>query len=208
MRPSGESTPSSVARPARDILRRTVRSERLPTVRASTEEERLGLVHGDSQDAQSLDDAEVNEKLERTWSSSSESSDGDTRRLVEARPRGLSHQSSVSTMSTTPFPHYEEYDPYHMEDHHYVERSSQETHDGQVDDGSQPTTRSITGHAPRSRMGTSSQSRVNPLPPVPDEDLILAGQTEPSMRVGLRSSGHSRNGSETGWRRHGRGSGG
>lgn len=204
MRPGGESTPSSLTRPARGILRRTARSEHLPTVRASTEEERLGLVHGDSQDAQVLDDDDVNEKLERTWSSSSESSDGGTRRLVEARPRGLSHQSSASTMSTTPFPHYEEYDPYHPEDHHYVDPSSQGASHGQVD-GPQP--RSITGHAPRSRMATSSQSRPNPLPPVPDEDLVLAGRTEPSMRVELRSSGHSRSGSETGWRRHGRGRG-
>jgi hypothetical protein len=170
----GESPNTQQTRPRRGILRRTPDPK---PGRPSTEEERLGLVHGDPQ---TLDDMYTNEKLERSSSSSSESSGGGGRRLVEARPRG---PPSLSTMSTTSFPTYEEHDYY---------AGAEET--GPPPGMEAPTTRTITAYAPR-----PGPSRTNPLPPLPDEDLVLAGRTEPWMRVELRS-GQSRDG-QGGWRR-------
>ncbi|RMJ22146.1 DUF803 domain membrane protein [Aspergillus sp. HF37] len=181
----GGEPPNTQPRPPRGILRRTL--DQKPT-RPSTEEERLGLVHGDPQ---TLDDMYMNEKLERSSSSSSSSSEssesgGGGRRLVEARPRG---PPSLSTMSTTSFPSYEEHDYY---------ASAEETGPPGME---APTTRTITAYAPR-----PGPSRTNPLPPLPDEDLVLAGRTEPWMRVELRSPGHSQDG-RGGWRRPGTGDG-
>lgn len=191
----GDSPARSLVSPTRGILRRSVHNDHRP----STEEERLGLVHGDSQ---VLNDEDMNEKLERTWSSSSESSAGNGRTLIEALPHGRSHQLSA-TMSTTAFPSYEEHDDYQTyADTHYMDPPQQTSfptqHDGAGGNWQLPPARSVTGHATRGRLpSTSLPSRSNPLPPLPDEDLVVSGREEPYAHVELRSPGHRRGGSRS-----------
>lgn len=195
--PRGDSPARSLVSPTRGILRRSAHKDHRP----STEEERLGLVHGDSQD---LNDEDMSEKLERTWSSSSGSSEDNGRRLIEALPHERSHQLSTP-MSTTAFPSYEEHDGYHdtYADTHYMDPPQQNWFPTQTDGAGGswqlPPARSVTGHATRSRLPSASLPlRSNPLPPLPDEDLVVSARTEPYAHVELRSPGHSRGGSRSG----------
>lgn len=158
IRGGGES-PNSRARSPRGILRRTG-PEHLVPVRPSTEEERLGLVNGDPQ---TVDEKDTNEELERTWSSSS---NGSSQGLVGARPRG----PSASTMSTTSFPRYEEHDYFSS------------AHMNRPQEVEVPTTRNITAGSRQRRATTTQAARTNPLPPLPDEDQVVAGQADPSTQ--------------------------
>ncbi|RJE19271.1 DUF803 domain membrane protein [Aspergillus sclerotialis] len=221
IRPGGDSSARSRTNPPRGILRLGVPNEQKQAMKMSTEEEGLGLVHGDSQ---VLDNEDLNEKLERPWSSSSsELSEDNGRRLVEAQPHGLSRQPSDLTMSTTSAPIYaehEDYEPY--AENYYIAPSPRASSPSQKDGGHNswqlPSTRSVTAHSPRERLPlTSLPSRFNPLPPLPDEDLVMSSRAETYV---FQSPGHSRNGSRsispppagrhgglrTGWRRNESGS--
>lgn len=196
--PGGDSSPRSLVNSPRGILRRAGPNEHRQDTRPSTEEERLGLVQGDSQ---VMNDEDMNEKLERTWSSSSESSAGYGRQLMGDQPYGRSRQSSGSTVSTTAFPSYEEHDGYQTHAETYYMEPLRQTlspsqNDGVEDSWQLPSTRSATAYTSRGRLPSASL-RSNPLPPLPDEDLVLSARAEPSVRVELRSSGHSRGGSRS-----------
>ncbi|KAJ6123295.1 hypothetical protein N7512_005760 [Penicillium capsulatum] len=101
IRPSRSPSPKRPNTPPRGILRRTQVVPGGDLRRTATEEERLGLVHGDSRSAQPEG---MDEKLER-WSSSEESDLAEDQPIPAARPHG----DSVSTMSTAAFPPFEDY---------------------------------------------------------------------------------------------------
>ena len=227
IRPGGDPSSRSRTNTPRGILRHGFSNEQRQAVKTSTEEERLGLVHGDSQ---VLDNEDLNEKLQRTWSSSSsELSEDNGRRLVEVQPHEFSRQPSDLTMSTTSFPIYEQHEDHQpYTDNYYMAPSPQTSSPSQKDRGNNswqlPSTRSVTAHAPRERLpSTPLPSRFNPLPPLPDEDLAMPSRAEPYVHIGLQSPGHSRSGSRsevpmstpsagrrgghrTGWRRNESGS--
>ncbi|CAG8385465.1 unnamed protein product [Penicillium salamii] len=151
---------SSVKHPGspRGILRRTHQGDLRRNT--ATEEESLGLVHGDSRTSQPEEEP-LNEKIER-WSSS-ESELGEPQPLF-TRPHG----ASVSSMSTAAFPAYE--DNHHDFDSnpYYVNQ----THDQDWQAGGRNRTRSNSSahnRAPPPAQSSFSTHRYpNPLPPLPD----------------------------------------
>ncbi|CAG7955166.1 unnamed protein product [Penicillium salamii] len=151
---------SSVKHPGspRGILRRTHHGDLRRNT--ATEEESLGLVHGDSRTSQPEEEP-LNEKIER-WSSS-ESELGEPQPLF-TRPHG----ASVSSMSTAAFPAYE--DNHHDFDSnpYYVNQ----THDQDWQAGGRNRTRSNSSahnRAPPPAQSSFSTHRYpNPLPPLPD----------------------------------------
>ncbi|KAI9927373.1 hypothetical protein ASPWEDRAFT_175069 [Aspergillus wentii DTO 134E9] len=183
MKSGSESSVRNVATPPRSILRHTEQKQA-----PGTEEERLGLVKGDSRNTE---DEFMNEKLDRSLSSSSESSAGDYRELVQPQqPHGRPRQSSISTMSTAAFPPYEDHHAYYTQADYYSNYPASQSR-GNVNDGWQVP---IPGGRAQS-SSVPSQRRPNPLPPLPDEaPLVTSG--EPYMRVELRSPGHSPNNSQ------------
>ncbi|OJJ50505.1 hypothetical protein ASPZODRAFT_55806, partial [Penicilliopsis zonata CBS 506.65] len=82
------SSAGAAGSPSRGILRRSHRNstaDQRQAVRNATEEERLGLVKGDSR-ATDRDDDLMDEKLERRWSSSSSNSSSALRSITSASP--------------------------------------------------------------------------------------------------------------------------
>ncbi|KAI2715359.1 hypothetical protein CBS147332_5013 [Penicillium roqueforti] len=172
-------TPGS---PPRGILRRT---HLAPDLRKdATEEESLGLVHGDSRRSQPEEEP-LNEKLDRWSSAESE--------LDEPQPifTGRSHGNSVSSnMSTAAFPAYED------NHHHYSESNNPYylPHNRQTTSSPEPLSHEEEGWKHHSSRGSSSRTRTrttssvhvhshapppaqssfsthrhpNPLPPLPD----------------------------------------
>ncbi|CAI7570541.1 unnamed protein product [Penicillium glandicola] len=164
---SGKPTPGS---PPRGILRRTHLESDLR--KSATEEESLGLVHGDSR--HSRQEEPLNEKLDR-WSSG-DSDLGEPQPMFAGRPHG----NSVSSMSTAAFPAYE--------DNHHVFSDSNNPyyvpHNRQTTSSPEPpssrgngnrtrtrTTSSVHAHSrapPQAQSSFSTHRHPNPLPPLPD----------------------------------------
>jgi hypothetical protein len=171
----GPPSPKRNMSPPRGILRRTHLVPGGDLRKSATEEERLGLVHGDSRTS-GPDEETLNEKLER-WSSN-ESNPGQYQPIFarEGRPHG----SSVSTNSTAAFP------PYEDNHHHYSsrpstrQRSPSSEHDAEGEDWQVPasgyrsrTRTDSSSHAhgrapPPSQSSFSTHRHPNPLPPLPD----------------------------------------
>ncbi|KAJ5621238.1 hypothetical protein N7528_006021 [Penicillium herquei] len=178
MKTSRDTSPKPPSSPPRGILRR-------PTVTA-TEEERLGLVKGDSRTAQP--EESFGEKLER-WSSNDSDMDVQPQPLRLSRP----HADSVSSMSTAAFPPYEDHHHTLYSSHsasasnpYYLPHTQQTASPERVEeyDGWQlpPSTRthnrtrtnsSSHGRAPPpANSSFSTHRRPNPLPPLPDETAV------------------------------------
>ncbi|KAJ5770725.1 uncharacterized protein N7511_002776 [Penicillium nucicola] len=198
----------------RGILRRTHLGGDLR--KSATEEESLGLVHGDSRTSQPEEEP-LNEKLER-WSSG-ESDLGEPQPLYTGRPHG----NSVSSMSTAAFPAYEDnhhvYDtnsnPYYLP-HNRQATSSPEpiSHDNSTWQQHPPSSAGILLlHTPPSK----------PSPPLPDitpintNDLMPTTTDAPAMRSVSSESAdltsvsgdaesnvddHPPTRRQSGWRRH------
>ncbi|KAJ5668868.1 hypothetical protein N7462_009938 [Penicillium macrosclerotiorum] len=181
-RNKSDSNPSSPQRPVnspRGILRHT---------RSGTEEERLGLVRGDTRAAHPEEES-LGEKLDR-WSSA-ESDAGEVHPLQPARP----HHDSVSSMSTAAFPPYEDQhafftgqssnvsNPYYLPPTRQVpasyERGDAEHESWQMGSRSRTRTNSSShGRAPPPAHSSFSTHRhPNPLPPLPDETTMADDPT-------------------------------
>lgn len=145
---------------------------------SATEEESLGLVHGDSRRLQPEEEP-LNEKLER-WSSS-ESELGEPQPMFAGRPHG----NSVSSMSTAAFPAYEDNHHHYSESHnpYYLPSGRQTTSSPALASGEHPPSRgsnsrtrtrtNSSAHAhsrapPPSQSSFSTHRHPNPLPPLPD----------------------------------------
>lgn len=182
IRPSREPTLKRPNTPPRGILRRTQVVPGGDLRRTATEEERLGLVHGDSRSAQP--DESLDEKLER-WSSSDESDLAE----VQPMPAARSHGDSVSNMSTAAFPPYEDYSAFHSQaqvsNPYFIaptQRSSPsperatENHTSWQGIGNRNRTRTnSSSHArapPPAQSSFSAHRNPNPLPPLPDESAL------------------------------------
>ncbi|KAL1967819.1 hypothetical protein VTN77DRAFT_2508 [Rasamsonia byssochlamydoides] len=204
---TGQNSPRSPSSPGRGILKLTERSssnEQKRVLKHATEEERLGLVKGDSRPAEEED--YLDEKIPR--STSPESFDSTLEELETVnQPYARPHQASTasltaSSISTTAFPPYEDHHPpYHTEaDTHFisVRQVSSPEHDGAA--GQWPRSRS-THHQPES-LHSSRQAPHRPppygrparnsLPPIPAEEPAGAeggaSSEEPSyVRVEMRS---------------------
>ncbi|KAJ6015007.1 hypothetical protein N7540_009598 [Penicillium herquei] len=183
MKPSRDTSPKPPASPPRGILRRTHE----PSTSA-TEEERLGLVKGDSRTAQP--EESFGEKLERWSSNDSDMNEVQPQPLRISRP----HADSVSSMSTAAFPPYEDHhhtfysshsasasnpyylphprqtaSPEHVEEYDgwQLPQSSTQTHNRTR------TNSSSHGRAPPpAHSSFSTHRRPNPLPPLPDETAL------------------------------------
>lgn len=197
-RKSAEPLPKSPVSPGRGILRRSHIGDgaQRRAVKNATEEERLGLVKGDSR---MMDEEDLlNEKLQRTLSSSSESSLEDLHQPVQghSRPR----QGSISSDSSTDYP-----PPYGDNVENFFiyppsrQVSSPSENDDEVDDGWQiPRTHSSPPQPP-----AAAAAHPNPvprvLPPVPPETPTLGDSAaDPYTRVELRSPDHERHHSFSG----------
>ncbi|KAJ5605941.1 hypothetical protein N7510_008722 [Penicillium lagena] len=177
-------SPKRHASPPRGILRRTHLAGG-DLRKTATEEERLGLVHGDSRTS-GPDEETLNEKLER-WSSN-ESDPGQFQPLFarEGRPHG----SSVSTNSTAAFPPYEDHHHHYSSRPSTRQRSPSSEHDAEDEGWHIPTPgyRSRTrtdsnSHAhgrapPPAQSSFSTHRHPNPLPPLPD---VQTGGNEADM---------------------------
>lgn len=181
MKAGSESSVRSIPGEPRGILRRTHLGG--GHRRTATEEESLGLVHGDPRNLQPEEEP-LNEKLER-WSSS-ESELGEPQPMYAGRPHG----NSVSSMSTAAFPAYEDnhhdfsdsHNPYYLPHGQQTTSSPERTshgdegwkHPSSRGSGSRTRTRtnsSAHAHArapPPSQSSFSTHRHPNPLPPLPD----------------------------------------
>lgn len=184
-RAGGDTSPKRSVSPPRGILRRTHLVPGGDPRNSASEEERLGLVKGDSRSAQPGET--LGEMLER-WSSS-ESALSDTRPMHRGRP----HRDSVSSMSTSAFPAYEDhhalYSQGNVSNPYYLPSDRQATaspeHIDQHDDLQPPPPPHSAGTRSRTRTNSSSHTHArapppsqssfsthrhpNPLPPLPDE---------------------------------------
>jgi hypothetical protein len=174
---SAENSPRSPGSPTRGILKHNERgsSSHGPrrAVKNATEEERLGLVQGDSRTTDA-NDGYLDEKLSRSSSPDLMDEALEEVRQQYARP----HQpSAASSISTTAFPPYEDmHHHYHPEvDHHAgyatVRRVSSPN---PFDDGVHTTT---IHHAPESLHSARNlpvqvrqAGRTSSLPPIPAEE--------------------------------------
>lgn len=230
IRPSREPSPKRAKTPPRGILRRTQVVPGGDLRQTATEEERLGLVHGDSRSAQ-LDES-LDEKLER-WSSSDESDLAEVQPVPAARPHG----DSVSSMSTAAFPPYEDYgasysqtqasNPYYLAPTQRPsaspEHSMEESASWQGAGGRHRTRTNSSSRArapPPAQSSFSTHRNPNPLPPLPDESALdvsdaraISGGFSDMDASSLASSddSHDDGGSpppvylarrQSGWRRH------
>jgi hypothetical protein len=150
--------------------------------KSATEEERLGLVKGDSRASQS--EETFGEKLER-WSSS-ESGLDEVQPMHSSRPKA----DSVSSMSTSAFPAYEDhhalYSQSNVSNPYYLPPSRQSAASpepaGEHDWQTHNRTRSNSSQAhirapPPSSSSFSTHRNPNPLPPLPDE-RAFSGELE------------------------------
>ncbi|KAJ5546978.1 hypothetical protein N7494_004563 [Penicillium frequentans] len=224
MKPTRDPSPKRLASPPRGILRRTTNS--------GTEEERLGLVKGDSRTVQP--EESLGEKLERWSSSESDLNEVQPQPLRTSRPHG----DSVSSMSTAAFPPYE--DHHHAlysapgasgSNPYYLPPTRQAASPEHVEeyDGWQLPPSSARGHN-RTRTNSSTQGRApppsqssfsthrhpNPLPSLPDETAMgVRSVSSGSSDMGVASITSSTEAQDTentrpyrvsrqnsGWRRH------
>ncbi|EAW06298.1 DUF803 domain membrane protein [Aspergillus clavatus NRRL 1] len=196
IKPKHEAEPPQTPQSPRGILRRShlsPGSERQAMKGAATEEERLGLVKGDSRVADD-EDSDLHEKLQHVDTSSSDSS------MPGPNP-------------------YESYDYGYGYGYGYDVQSSptEMTHSS----WHVPSTRPVAGDGHAGHAGhdtaaaaavtpSSSRPRGNPLPPLPDEPSLITGG-DSHVRVELRSPTSPGGTDGRGWRRpaeDGRGAGG
>lgn len=191
-RRKAQSTPTSpklTGSPARGILRRAHGTD---GDKSATEEERLGLVRGDSRAAEET----LGEKLDR-WSS-----DEDMVEIQSIDPLPLSpgrpHRDSISSMSTSAFPPYEDHHALYAQstnvsNPYYVPRNQQATSSSEHMDGQQhphPRTRTRTNSSahvrapPPAQSSFSTHRHPNPLPPLPDNGPL-------TLDAGVRSASES-----------------
>lgn len=157
----------------RSILRRShlVPGAERNALKGATEEERLGLVKGDSRVAG--EDWDMHEKLERVDSSGESISDA-------PEPYG-----SVG------------YGGHSAYDYGYAAQTSPT----EMQSGWQlPSSRSVAAAADPGAVQSSSRPRPNPLPPLPDEEPFIAGEAS-HMRVELQSPTSPGGTDGRGWRR-------
>lgn len=195
-RAGGDTSPKRSVSPPRGILRRTHLGPGSDPRNSASEEERLGLVKGDSRTTRP--EETLGEMLER-WSSSESA-------LSETRPmhRGLPHRDSVSSMSTSAFPAYEDHHAFYTQGNashpHFLPPNRQATASPeQIDEHDDPqppphsagarsrtrTNSSSYAHArapPPSQSSFSTHRHPNPLPPLPDESAST------SEAAGVRSA--------------------
>jgi hypothetical protein len=160
----------------RSILRRShlVPGAERQAVKGATEEERLGLVKGDSRVAG--EDWDMHEKLERIDSSSSDSISDAPEPYGSSMVYGGGHGTY---------------------DYGYAAQTSPT----EMQSGWQlPSSRSVTATADPGAVQSSSRTRANPLPPLPDEEPFIAGE-DSHMRVELRSPTSPGGTDGRGWRR-------
>lgn len=174
---------SRTASPPRGILRRSHLVPGDDLRKTATEEERLGLVTGDSRTANP--EESLGEKLDR-WSTSD--SDVSEVRPMHSVQRGRPHGDSVSSMSTSAFPAYEDHhalysegnvsNPYYLPPTRQATSSPEhmderESHQLASHAGPRPRTRTNSSSHPRapppSQSSFSTHRHPNPLPPLPDE---------------------------------------
>ncbi|KAL1979941.1 hypothetical protein VTN96DRAFT_4871 [Rasamsonia emersonii] len=208
---SAENSPRSPNSPSRGILRRSERSASLEQKRAmkhATEEERLGLVKGDSRQAE-VEDEYLDEKIPRA--ESPDSFDSTLEAVEPPVPEAYSRPyqaSRTSSMSTTTFPPYEDVHPYHAEvDPHMlyppVRRvSSPPPPPPEHDSAGGERPRSRRTHSPDSLHSTrqyprhgrpGTASRTGSLPPIPAEEAGAEGgsyEERSYVRVERHRQGH------------------
>lgn len=196
---SGSVSPKRSASPPRGILRRTHLAPGGDLHKSATEEERLGLVKGDSRTAEET----LGEKLDRWSSDNSDMSEGQP---MHSAQHGRPHGDSLSSMSTSAFPAYEDHHAFYTQGNvsnpYYLPPSRQATASPEHMDehermqfgtssGSRPRTRTSSSSHPRapppSQSSFTTHRHPNPLPPLPDERAFI----EDSSGVRSASSGSS-----------------
>ncbi|OOQ88838.1 DUF803 domain membrane protein [Penicillium brasilianum] len=182
---SNPPSPKRTASPPRGILRRNHGIDG-DMRKSATEEERLGLVRGDSRTAEE----NLGEKLER-WSSAESDAAEIQPMHRHPRPSGRAHGDSVSSMSTSAFPPYEDHHAFYAQSGN-VSNPYYLPHDKQAAASPEELDEQEGWSAPRSRTRTNSSSHPrapppaqssfsthrhpNPLPPLPDNaPLTLDG---------------------------------
>ncbi|CAP91565.1 putative magnesium transporter NIPA4 [Penicillium chrysogenum] len=202
MKADSESSVKPTPGSPRGILRRTHLAADMR--KSATEEESLGLVHGDSRRSQPEEEL-LNEKLDR-WSSA-ESELGEPQPMFAGRSHGNSVSSNISTAA---FPAYED------NHHHYSESNNPYylPHNRQTASSPEPISRDEEGWKHPSSRGSGSRTRTrtnssvhahsrapppaqssfsthrhpNPLPPLPDItptttlDLMPTATNVPALR--------------------------
>lgn len=188
---TGSTSPQRAASPPRGILRRTHLVPGGDLRKSATEEEQLGLVKGDSRTARPEEET-LGEKLER-WSTSD--SDVSEVRPMHSVQRGRPHGDSMSSMSTSAFPAYEDHhafytqgdasNPYYLPPSRHTTSSPEpmdehDSHQLPTSAGSRSRTRTNSSSHPRapppSQSSFSTHRHPNPLPPLPDETAINDGE--------------------------------
>ncbi|KAJ5151035.1 uncharacterized protein N7482_010287 [Penicillium canariense] len=208
---SNPPSPSRTASPPRGILRRTHAAD-ANLRKSATEEERLGLVRGDSR----ADEESLGERLDR-WSSA-ESDAAEVQPMHSLPLPARAHRDSVSSVSTAAFPPYEDQHAFYttqtasVSNPYYLPHSRQATaspehmdeHGGWT--GSPTRTRARTNSSARGRAPPPAQSsfsthrRPNPLPPLPDENSLASTA---AANDGVRTApAGSLTRESSGWRRH------
>jgi hypothetical protein len=197
---SAENSPRSPGSPSRGILKRNERSpsnEPKRGLKNATEEERLGLVQGDSRHTD--EDDGLDEKLPRSESPDSFDSTIDALEEVKRQYSRPHQASTTSSISTTAFPPYEDTHPYDSEtDHRFISVRQVPDHDNAAREWphSRPAHPLDSLHSfrnPPPPYGRPTPAvRTNSLPPIPSEEAAGsegAFPEEPYVRVELRSPG-------------------
>ncbi|KAI2787820.1 hypothetical protein POX_f08198 [Penicillium oxalicum] len=196
-------SPKRVQSPPRGILRRHHGVDG-DVRKSATEEEQLGLVRGDSRTAEET----LGEKLERWSSSDSDSAEGRHPQAIVTHPRplpsGRPHGDSVSSMSTSAFPPYEDHhavyaqagnvsNPYYLPHNRQSTASPEHMNEHDGYEYEYPRSRARTNSSSHMRAPPPAQSSFsthrhpNPLPPLPDHAPLTL---EESVRsVSNESSG-------------------
>ncbi|OQE13943.1 hypothetical protein PENFLA_c042G09891 [Penicillium flavigenum] len=202
MKADSESSVKPTPGSPRGILRRTHLAADMR--KSATEEESLGLVHGDSRRSQPEEEL-LNEKLDR-WSSA-ESELGEPQPMFAGRSHGNSVSSNISTAA---FPAYEDNHHHYSESNnpYYLPHNRQTTsspepisheeegwkHPSSRGSGSRTRTRtnsSVHAHSrapPPAQSSFSTHRHPNPLPPLPDItptttlDLMPTATNVPALR--------------------------
>ncbi|KAJ5485379.1 hypothetical protein N7539_005367 [Penicillium diatomitis] len=173
-------SPKRVQSPPRGILRRHHGVDG-DVRKSATEEEQLGLVRGDSRTAEEA----LGEKLERWSSSDSDAAEISHPAVHHPRPlpSGRPHGDSVSSMSTSAFPPYEDHhaiyaqsgnvsNPYYLPQNRQATASPEDMNDHDGYDYPRSRTRTnSSSHArapPPAHSSFSAHRHPNPLPPLPD----------------------------------------
>lgn len=188
-RRKAQSTPASPKHtdsPPRGILRR---AHGIDGDKSATEEERLGLVRGDSRTAEET----LGEKLDR-WSSDESDMAEIPSMHPHPLPSGRLHRDSVSSMSTSAFPPYEDHHAFYAQstnvsNPYYLPHNRQATSSPEhMDERQHPHRRTRTrtnssSHVrapPPAQSSFSTHRHPNPLPPLPDNGPL-------TLEAGVRS---------------------